>query len=430
MRILVVGSGGREHALIHGLRQGHTLFAAPGNGGTAALAVNIDIRADDVKKIAAFARRENIDLVIPGPELPLTLGITDFLRMEGIACFGPDAWCARLEGSKRFAKRVMREAGVPTAECITFTDYKAAREYVHETRKLPLVIKADGLASGKGVVIAETQDQALAALDKIMRQKIHGAAGETVLIEEFLRGEEVSFLCLCDGERALPLPSAQDHKAAFDDGKGPNTGGMGAYSPAPLLPDEKLEETADLVIRPVLRLLAAEGPPFIGVLYAGLMITEDGPQALEYNTRFGDPECQVLLARLDSDPADLMLQCARGELSADARPAWKPEAALGVVVCAGGYPGSYQKGMEIQGIEAAEKDPAVTVFHSGTAQSGTRLVSDGGRILCVTALGNELAEAQRKAYAAVEKIRIPDSRFRKDIGAKGLEFLRNMSKGA
>jgi phosphoribosylamine--glycine ligase len=416
VRILVIGSGGREHALIWKLRQfsSHTLFAAPGNGGTAALAEHVDLRADAVGDIVAFARAEKIDLVVPGPELPLTLGITDALDEAGIACFGPDAYCARLEGSKSFAKEVMREAGVPTAPCAVFTELAAAGDYARR-KGAPLVIKADGLAAGKGVVVALTLEEAFAALDGMMERKVHGAAGDTVLIEEYLTGEEVSLLCLCDGERALPLPSARDHKAVFDGDKGPNTGGMGAYSPASVLPDEELESVADLVVRPVLRLLAERGHPFRGVLYAGLMMTAGGPKVLEYNVRFGDPECQPLLMRLESDPAELMLACL-GRGPAGARPVWTPGAALGVVVSAAGYPGEYPKGMEIEGLEEASADPRVLIFHSGTARRGGKLVAVGGRVLCVTALGGTTADARARAYAAAAKIRMAHAHYRRDIG--------------
>ncbi|MDE6734853.1 MAG: phosphoribosylamine--glycine ligase, partial [Desulfovibrio sp.] len=290
MRILVIGSGGREHALAWKLGQAaEAVFVAPGNGGTEGGKVrNVALAVDDLDGIVDFCRREHIDLVVPGPELPLTLGITDRLTEAGIPCFGPDAFCAQMEGSKSFAKEVMAAAGVPTAPCAVFTDAEAAREHIRNSTKPP-VIKADGLAAGKGVVVARTTEEALEAVDSMLKDKAFGAAGARVLLEERLDGEEVSLLCLCDGERAVPLPSAQDHKAAWDNDEGPNTGGMGAYSPAPVLPDEKLEELADIAVRPVLRELARRGHPFRGVLYAGLMMTPDGPRVLEYNVRFGDP---------------------------------------------------------------------------------------------------------------------------------------------
>lgn len=425
MRVLVIGSGGREHALVWKLKQSplvDEVYAAPGNGGTAREgAVNIDIRADDIAGLVTFARREEIGLVVPGPELALTLGITDAMKEAGIPCFGPDGYCARLEGSKAFAKDIMQRAGVPTAACAVFEDIDAARAHVRNVGA-PLVVKADGLAAGKGVVVAQTTEEALAALDDIMGRKAFGAAGSRVVIEECLIGEEASFLCLCDGLRAVPLPSAQDHKAVYDGDKGPNTGGMGAYSPAPILPDEDAERMADLVARPILRELAKDGHPFIGVLYAGLMMTADGPKVLEYNTRFGDPECQPLLMRLDGDLVDIMQAALAGDLSA-VPVRQKPESALGVVVCARGYPQSYPKGMPIEGLDEAEADGA-KVFHSGTVIENGVCKANGGRVLCVTALGKTLAEAQSKAYKAVDKIRMPDSFHRSDIGNKGIRRLQ------
>ena len=425
MRVLVIGSGGREHALVWKLKQSplvDEVYAAPGNGGTAREgAVNIDIRADDIAGLVTFARREEIGLVVPGPELALTLGITDAMKEAGIPCFGPDGYCARLEGSKAFAKDIMQRAGVPTAACAVFEDLDAARAHVQNVGA-PLVIKADGLAAGKGVVVAQTTEEALAALDDIMGRKAFGAAGSRVVIEECLIGEEASFLCLCDGLRAVPLPSAQDHKAVYDGDKGPNTGGMGAYSPAPILPDADAERMADLVARPILRELAKDGHPFVGVLYAGLMMTADGPKVLEYNTRFGDPECQPLLMRLDGDLVDIVQAALAGDLSA-VPVRQKPESALGVVVCAKGYPQSYPKGMPIEGLDEAEADGA-KVFHSGTVIENGVCKANGGRVLCVTALGKTLAEAQAQAYKAVDKIRMPDSFHRSDIGDKGIRRLQ------
>ena len=426
VRILVIGSGGREHALAWKFRQHpeHAVFAAPGNGGTAGVARNVPIAADAVTYLVDFARREKMDLVVPGPELPLTLGVTDAMNRAGIPCFGPDAYCARLEGSKSFAKEIMAEAGVPAAAGAAFTDIAAAKDHVRG-QGAPLVIKADGLAAGKGVVVARSVEEALAALDDMMEKKVHGAAANTVLIEECLQGEEVSFLCLCDGKDALPLPSAQDHKAVFDGDAGPNTGGMGAYSPAPLLPDHQLERMADLVVRPVVTAMAKRGHPFVGVLYAGLMMTADGPKVLEYNVRFGDPECQPLLLRLESDLAQLMLACIEGRISR-ADLVCRDSTALGVVLCAKGYPSAYPKGMEICGLENAGKDAGVVVFHSGTVQKEGKTFSSGGRVLCVTALGGGLAAAQQHAYAALEKIRMADGFYRRDIGAKGITFLQSV----
>lgn len=423
MRILVIGSGGREHALAWKLDQaGHKVFVAPGNGGTEdGNAVNVPLAVDDLDGILKFCKRESIDLAVPGPELPLTLGIVDRLQEAGIPCFGPDAYCSRLEGSKSFAKEVMAACGVPTAKSAVFTDVASCSEYIRKIN-FPPVIKADGLASGKGVVVAESHEEAFAVIESMLEDRAFGAAGERILIEERLEGEEVSLLCLCDGKRAVPLPSAQDHKAAWDHDRGPNTGGMGAYSPAPVLPDEELEQLADLTVRPVLREMARRGHPFRGVLYAGLMMTASGPKVLEYNVRFGDPECQPLLMRLEGDLASIMLDCIHGRLDPKAI-SWSDKTALGVVLAARGYPGDYAKGKPIKGIEEANALAGVKVFHSGTRKKGSSLVSSGGRVLCVAALGDSLEETRAKAYAALEKIKMPESFFRSDIGEKGLHRL-------
>lgn len=427
MRLLVIGSGGREHALVWKLLQSadvETVFVAPGNGGTAQEkgAVNVPVAVDDLDALVALAQREHVDLVVPGPELPLTLGITDRLAAAGIACFGPDAYAARLEGSKAFAKDIMARAGVPTAAYAVFTTAAAAVAHV-QAAGTPCVVKADGLAGGKGVVVAQTQDEALQAIHHCMETRSFGAAGATVVVEECLTGEEVSLLCLCDGTHAVPLPSAQDHKRVFDGDAGPNTGGMGAYSPAPVLPKYRLEELADMTIRPVLRTLAADGHPFVGVLYAGLMMTADGPRVLEYNVRFGDPECQPLLFRLEDDLAHIMLDAVHGRLEGRVLRERTP-CALGVVVTAEGYPGTYAKGLPISGLEEAEAQPGVKVFHSGTAVKNGMLVSSGGRVLCVTATGADLATAQATAYEAVAKVRMPHAFYRKDIGNRGLHHLQ------
>lgn len=423
MRVLIIGSGGREHALSWKIAKGgkaERIYCAPGNGGTAQEGENIPLKDSDVAGLVAFAKENAIDFVIPGPELPLTLGVVDAMRQAGVRCFGPSQWCAQLEGSKAFAKDIMQKAGVPTAACGVFTELEAARAFVEE-KGAPIVIKADGLAAGKGVIVAQTREEALDALDRIMGG-VFGEAGSRVVIEEFLVGEEVSLLAFCDGTTALPLPSAQDHKAVFDGDTGPNTGGMGAYSPAPILPDTDLEKMADLAIRPILKEMARQGHPFTGILYAGLMMTEDGPKVLEYNVRFGDPECQPLLMRLESDLLDVMGACIDGRL-ADVKLALRPESALGVVIAAEGYPGDYPKGMEIKGIDVVDALPDTKVFQAGTKREGSRTLSSGGRVLCVTALGNGLVEAQKRAYEAVAKIDMDKSQHRSDIGAKGLRRL-------
>lgn len=423
MKILVIGSGGREHALAWKLAQSpgvEKIFVAPGNGGTCEYAVNVDIDAGDIPALVGFARKEKIDLVVPGPELPLTLGICDAMRDAGIACFGPDKYCAQLEGSKSFAKRVMAKAGVPTAKSQSFDNVDEALAYV-ENCPQDVVIKADGLAAGKGVVVASSKDEAKKAIRDMLAEKVFGDAGNTIVIEERLKGEEVSLLCFCDGQTARPLSSAQDHKPAFDGDKGPNTGGMGAYSPAPVLPDERLEEMTDLTIRPIIRELAKEGHQYTGILYAGLMITPDGPRVLEYNARFGDPECQPLLMRLESDLADLMLACVSGELE-KAELRFKPQTALGVVIAAEGYPGKYKKGLPISGLDKCAPD--AQVFHSGTETKEGRTISKGGRVLCVTALGDNLEDAKKRAYGAAAKIDMPGGFYRKDIGDKGIARLK------
>ena len=425
MRILVIGSGGREHALVWKIRQSPLctdLIVTPGNGGTQLDGVrSADVKPDDILGLLKLAREEKVDLVVPGPELPLVLGITDAMNVAGIPCFGPDRYCAQLEGSKYFAKDLMKKAGVPTAECAVFNDAESAHAFVAH-RGAPLVIKADGLAAGKGVVVARTTEEALQAVDAIMKDHVFGDAGRQVVIEECLEGEEVSLLCLCDGLSAVPLPSAQDHKAAYDGDKGPNTGGMGAYSPAPILPDSELEKMTDLVIRPVIKHLAGEKHPFVGVLYAGLMMTKDDPKVLEYNVRFGDPECQPLLMRLDGDLVKIMLACTRGNLD-PSLVTFTPKSALGVVVAAEGYPGSYDRGMPITGLKEAESEDGVKVFHSGTKFRDGQVLSDGGRVLCVTALGDGLKDAQDRAYRAVNRITMPKSFHRTDIGMKGIRHL-------
>ena len=421
MNVLVIGSGGREHALCWKLSQNpgvDLVLAAPGNGGTHEEARNVPVKDDDIEGLLALAKAENVGLVVVGPEAPLVKGMADACARENIPCFGPDAFAAQLEGSKAFAKTIMREAGVPTAAFGVFDDAGAAKDYV-QRHGAPLVVKADGLAAGKGVVVAKTVDEALAAIDDMMVAKSFGPAGARVVIEDALIGEEASFLAFCDGENFALLPSAQDHKAAYDGDTGPNTGGMGAYSPAPVLPQEKYAETAELCIRPILKRLAELGHPFKGVLYAGLMFTKDGPMVLEYNVRFGDPECQPLLMRLDADLVQIMLACAGGRLEPSMLRV-RPETALCVVVAAPGYPGGYPKGMEISGLAEADSLPGVKVFQAGTAAENGRTVTSGGRVLGVTALGATLAEAKAKAYEAVGKVRFEGCFYRRDIGDKGI----------
>ena len=422
MRVLIIGSGGREHALAWKLSQSpkvKEIFIAPGNGGSGDFGRNVPIKDSDLSGLVAFAKEQKIDLVVPGPELPLVLGVVDAMQAAGIACFGPSKYAAQLEGSKAFAKEIMQAAGIPTAAFAEFTELEAARAYVRE-KGAPIVVKADGLAAGKGVIVAKTETEALAALDEIMGKKIFGAAGSKVILEEALVGEEASLLAFCDGEDVLPLPSAQDHKPALDNDKGPNTGGMGAYSPAPVLPDSASAAAVDLTIRPVLRELKKRGHPFRGILYAGLMMTPDGPKVLEYNTRFGDPECQPLLMRLKGDLAEIMLACTRSGLKGKTMEL-DPDTALCVVMAAQGYPGEYVKDIPVSGLAEAEALGKVRVFQAGTAIKDGKLVSSGGRVLGVTAMGPDLASAQRLAYEAVAKIKMDPCHFRTDIGAKGLK---------
>jgi len=425
MKILVVGSGGREHALCWKLAQNpkvEHILCAPGNGGTAEIGENVEVRDDDIPALVSLARQRKVDLVVAGPEMPLVLGLENALRQEGIPCFGPNAYSANLEGSKAFSKNVMADAGVPTAPFRVFDEFDSAVAFVKE-KGAPIVVKADGLAAGKGVVVAQSEEEAIEALEDMMVKLSFGAAGERVVIEEALKGEEASFLAFCDGTNYALLPSSQDHKAAYEGDTGPNTGGMGAYSPAPILPKEKYAETAELCIKPILRHLAAKGEPFKGVLYAGLMYTENGPSVLEYNVRFGDPECQPLLMRLETDLLEIMFACIDGKLD-QVDVVSTSQTACGVVIAAEGYPGSYPKGMEISGLADADAMEGVKVFQAGTKRVNGKTVTSGGRVLCVTALGDDLAAAQKKAYEAVDKVHFDKSYYRRDIADKGLKRLK------
>jgi phosphoribosylamine--glycine ligase len=422
--VLVVGSGGREHALAWKLKQSPKvteLYFAPGNGGTALIGENLPVSDEDLPMIVSMAEKKEIDLVVAGPELPLVLGLRDALDKKGIACFGPHAFAAELEGSKAFAKTMMLKTGVPTAGFRVFDEVEAAVDHV-KGRPLPMVVKANGLAAGKGVVVCKSREEALEAVDDMMVKKVFGAAGERILIEDCLEGEEASFLAFCDGLNVKVMPSSQDHKPVGEGDTGPNTGGMGAYSPAPILPESDYEAIADMVIRPITEHLADIGRPFTGILYAGLMFTQDGPMVLEYNVRFGDPECQPLLMRLDSDLAEIMLACTEKRLDR-VDVSWKKETALCVVMTAEGYPKAYDKGMVIKGIEDAEASGDLTVFQAGTVLEDGVVKSSGGRVLGVTALGSDLQAAQAAAYTAVDKISFDKHYFRRDIGDKGIRRL-------
>ncbi|WP_119462170.1 phosphoribosylamine--glycine ligase [Rhodospirillaceae bacterium SYSU D60014] len=423
MRLLVVGSGGREHALCWALAASplcDTLYCAPGNAGIAQEATCVPITAEDIDGLVAFAQEQRIDFVVVGPEAPLVLGLVDRLEAAGIKAFGPTAAAAALEGSKGFMKDLCARHGIPTAAYGRFTDAEAAKAFVRE-RGEPIVVKADGLAAGKGVVIARGPAEAEAAIDAMLTQGQFGAAGAAVVIEEFLEGEEASFFALVDGATALPLASAQDHKAVGEGDTGPNTGGMGAYSPAPVVTEAMADEIMARIIEPTVRAMAAEGRPFKGVLFAGLMITKDGPKLLEYNTRFGDPECQVLCMRLMSDLLPALIAARDGVLK-NFQLRWYEQAALTVVMAAKGYPGDYRKGTEIRNLDKAAALPDVTIFHAGTqrAEDG-RLLAAGGRVLGVTALGPNVAEARKRAYEAVDRIDWPNGFCRRDIGWRALE---------
>lgn len=423
MNILIIGSGGREHALAWKISQSpllDKLFVAPGNGGTAALGENIPIAVEDIPAILKICADKKIDFVVVGPELPLVLGLKNSLDKKGIPCFGPGAFCAQLEGSKAFAKSLMAEAEIPTAKSVTFDEFEQAKDYIKRS-ETPLVIKADGLAAGKGVVIADSREEALHALKDMMVKETFGTAGNRVVIEEALAGEEVSFLAFCDGHDIAFLPSSQDHKRIGENDTGLNTGGMGAYSPAPILPPEQFRETADMVIRPVIQHLEGMDRPFTGILYAGLIMTADGPKVLEYNVRFGDPECQPLLMRLKNDLVQVMLACVQGQLK-DIKLEIDPRHSMCLVLAAGGYPGKYEKGNVISGLkEAGEVAPDLEIFHAGTDLREGRLVSSGGRVLGVTALGDDLQQAREKVYSAAEKITFKDMYYRRDIGTRGLK---------
>ncbi len=416
MNILVVGGGGREHAIAWRLAQDScrpTLFCAPGNAGTAALAMNLPISAEDVPGLLAWAREHRPDLTVVGPEVPLCLGLADALAAEGLRVFGPCQAAARLEGSKLFAKEIMTAAGVPTARSQAF-DNAAAAVAALAGFSLPVVIKADGLAAGKGVIIAQTRDEAVAAIRSMLVDAVFGAAGAQVLIEEFLEGEEASILALVDGERAVILPSSQDHKRVFDHDQGPNTGGMGAYSPAPVVTPELLPVIMNTVILPVVRELKKRGIVYKGVLYAGLMIGSRGINVLEFNARFGDPETEALLPRLTGDLIPALEACIDGTLR-DALVKVRPEVAVTVIMAAGGYPGPYTKGTPIYGLADAAKVPDSMVFHAGTALKDGQVVASGGRVLAVTALGKDLETAVARAYRAAEKIRFEGAHYRTDI---------------
>ena len=420
MKVLVVGSGGREHALCWAIAKSkklERLFCAPGNGGIAQIAECVDISAEDIPGIVDFATSEQIGLVVVGPELPLVAGIADRLEEAGVKVFGPNAKAAMIEGSKGMMKDLCTKYDIPTATYARFDDCDAAKDYVR-LQGAPIVVKADGLAAGKGVILCRNKTEAHAAIDLMMTQDAFGEAGAELVIEEFMVGEEASFFALVDGENALPLVAAQDHKAVGDGDTGPNTGGMGAYSPASVVDEAMTKTIMKTIIEPTIRGMAADGIAYRGVLFAGLMITDAGPKLIEYNCRFGDPECQALMMRLKNDFLEVLEAAVKGELD-QVELKWRNDAALTVVMAVNGYPGGYEKGSEIKGIEEAEANGAM-VFHSGTKADGDKILADGGRVLSVTASAPSVAKAQAKAYDAVAKIDWPEGFCRSDIGWRAI----------
>ena len=425
MKVLVVGGGGREHALVWKISQSPKvtkIYAAPGNAGMAGLAECAPIKAEDIPGLLAFARANAIDLTIVGPEGPLSMGIVDEFTKAGLRIFGPGAKAAEIEASKRFSKDLMKKYHIPTAEYGVFTDKSKAAAYVRE-KGAPIVVKADGLAAGKGVVVAETVEEALRALDVIMTEKAYGAAGERVVIEECLMGEEASFMAFSDGRTVVPMASSQDHKRVFDDDKGPNTGGMGAYSPAPVVTKQLERKVMETIMVPTVRAMEKEGRLFKGVLYAGLMIRNNEARVLEFNARFGDPETQPVMARLDTDLIEI-IEAILDERLSTLEIKWKPESAVCIVMASGGYPGNYEKGREITGLDAAAGLKGVLVFHSGTTMKNGRVVTDGGRVLGVTGLGPSVATAIENAYKGVGAINFDGAHYRRDIGARARETVK------
>lgn len=431
MKVLVIGSGGREHALAWKISQSpriKRLWVAPGNAGTALDAENVPIAADDIKGLVSFAKKEKVDLVVVGPEVPLTLGIVDAMAAEKIRAFGPSRAAAQLEGSKAFCKLTLRQADVPTADYQVFRDADSAMRYIkarypNENDKAPVVVKADGLASGKGVIVCSRRSDALDAIDRVARKNEFGKAGSQLIIEDRLEGPEASVLVITDGKTILTLPPAQDHKAAYDGDKGPNTGGMGAYSPTPVVTDELMETIEDKILVPTIHTMKRNRKPFKGVLYAGLMLTPVGPKVLEYNVRFGDPECQPILMRLKSDLLDILEATVDGKLDEIEPPVWDPRPAICVVMASQGYPGEYENGKEITGLDAAAGIEDVKVFHAGTKLVDGKVLTNGGRVLGVTALGSSLATAKLNAYTAVKEIRWPGAWCRKDISDKAASYI-------
>ncbi|HBR14434.1 MAG TPA: phosphoribosylamine--glycine ligase [Candidatus Omnitrophica bacterium] len=422
MKVLIVGSGGREHALAWKIKQSpmvKELYCAPGNGGIAQISECVDIPAEDIQRLVQFAKKKAIDLTVVGPEAPLVAGIVDVFKKEGLAIFGPSQLAAQLEGSKVFAKEFMQKYDIPTAAFESFDDIREARAFLAKA-EFPLVIKADGLAAGKGVMICQNMEEGEESLVQMMEDKIFQEAGRRVIIEECLKGEEVSILAISDGKNYVLLDSSQDHKRIFDDDLGPNTGGMGAYSPAPIVDAELLRRIDESIIGPVIRGMKKEGAPFEGILYAGLMITIEGPKVLEFNVRFGDPETQVILPRWKNDLLEIMLACGEGRLN-KVQLQWDPRPCVCVVMSSGGYPSKYETGKEILGLEKVQGKLDTMIFHAGTKKEGKKILTAGGRVLGVTALGRDILEAIERAYEVVEQIQFDRCFFRRDIGSKAMK---------
>lgn len=424
MKVLLIGSGGREHALAWKLSQGASvdkIYCVPGNPGIAKIAKceNLDMPTNNLEALADFAEKNNCELTVVGPEAPLVAGIADVFEARKLAVFGPSKLAAQLEGSKSFSKELMEKYNIPTAffkVCHTATE---AKEFIN-VKGAPIVVKADGLAAGKGVVVAMTKEEALAAVDMMMADKKFGAAGNTIVVEEFMPGEEASLLAFTDGKTVVPMIAAQDHKRVFDGDKGPNTGGMGAYAPAPVMTAELKYKAVKTILEPTVKAMAAEGMPYKGCLYAGLMINGDSVKVVEFNCRFGDPETQAVLPLLDSDLAEIMLACARGQLQPE-MVKWKQGAAVCVVMASAGYPGDYEKGKEISGLDLVPATESAVVFHAGTALKNGKVVTNGGRVLGVTAMDKDIVSAQAAAYKAVAKIDFPGCFCRKDIAWRALK---------
>ncbi|MBN2066961.1 MAG: phosphoribosylamine--glycine ligase [Candidatus Diapherotrites archaeon] len=421
MKVLVIGSGGREHALAWKLsksKEVEQVFIAPGNAGTALVGTNVEIGVNDFEKLAEFAQSEEIGLTVVGPEDPLVNGIVDFFQERGLQIFGPGKKAAIIEGSKIFTRDLLQKYGIPSAEYKAFTGAEEAKAYLHE-KGAPIVAKADGLAAGKGVIVCETFEEAEKAIGQILIEKEFGEAGNRLVLEEKLLGEEVSYMVFSDGKTIKPMVSSQDHKPAFDNDKGPNTGGMGAYSPAPVVTGELEVEVLETIMQPTIDAMRKEGKEYKGVLYAGLMITKQGPKVLEFNCRFGDPETQAILPRLDSDLLPILQSCM-GKTLSEQEVKWSSRACCCVVMASGGYPGKYEKGKGIFGLGEAAKLPATVVFHAGTRQEASKVLSNGGRVLGVTALGDTIKESIANSYRAVDLIKFEGAYFRKDIGQKAL----------